>query len=94
MAHRSELFTSDVEHAIAEVDADGNVKVTENATAADVQAAANITTGSFAESDVSKAKLQAVLNWKNANKTAAIDINKMSVEIFKDDGMAVTTYER
>lgn len=22
------------------------------------------------------------------------DINKMSVEIFKDDGMAVTTYER
>lgn len=23
-----------------------------------------------------------------------IDINKMSVEIFKDDGMAVTTYER
>ena len=60
-------------------DGEGNVVVNPNASVAEVQAAAGITEGAFADANTSKSDLQAALNWKkNCNANGKADINKIT----------------
>ena len=66
-------------------DDEGNVVVNPNATVAEVQAAAGITAGAFADPNTSTADLEKVLTWKKKKGGDNCDINNIEFDVPADE---------